>query len=432
MVEIPSSAARPSASGPALGAKPRLGPRPLAQHLMTAGAVWLNAGAVLPSLSAAWANSKLPEPSEKSLAREIAAADPAQLQAALALEGRRRFDLWFQGVEAYRRHPHRRSPDNRPVLWSEGTTRLLDYSRAPGNPSLPPLLVIPSLVNRYYVLDLEPDCSFLDWLGAAGFAPYVVDWGVPGAIERDFSLTDYIAGRLDRALSYLRRKAGQPVFAIGYCMGGNLALALALRRARDIAGLVLLATPWDFQAGDPLRGQGVAAFGESLAPIIGRLGELPVDWLQIAFAALDPVGGLRKFQNFAGIDPQSSSARRFVALEDWLNDGIALAGPVARECFAGWYGGNEPARGRWRIAGEIVDPALWRKPSLVVIPGADRIVPPDSALALARALKGAEIERPPLGHIGMMVGGKAESQVWAPLGRWLEKIAALPATAKSS
>ena len=60
-------------------------------------------------------------------------------------------------------------------------------------------------------------------------------------------------------------------------------------------------------------------------------GTLPVDMLQTLFAALDPDGIAQKFRHFSTLDPNSDAATRFVALEDWLNDGVPLAAPVARE-----------------------------------------------------------------------------------------------------
>ena len=115
----------------------------------------------------------------------------------------------------------------------------------------------------------------------------------------------------------------------------------------------------------------------------------------------------------------SDEAEAFVALEDWLNDGVALAAPVARECLLGWYGDNTPARGVWRVAGEAIDPTRIELPTLVAIPESDRIVPPQSAQALARAIPGAEVLEPASGHIGMVVGRRAEKGLWRPLGDWL-------------
>jgi polyhydroxyalkanoate synthase len=150
-------------------------------------------------------------------------------------------------------------------------------------------------------------------------------------------------------------------------------------------------------------------------------GELPVDIIQGLFAGLDPQLVLRKFLAFARLDPDSPQAAAFVALEDWLNDGVALSAPVARECLGGWYGENTPARGTWRVAGQVVDPRMLDMPSLCVIPARDRIVPPASAQALAEMFPRARNETlvPRLGHIGMMVSAGAERQVWRPLADWL-------------
>ncbi|MDY0872924.1 alpha/beta fold hydrolase [Dongia rigui] len=342
--------------------------------------------------------------------------------AALQAEGRRRFGQLLTGIEAYRKHPHQRDLAPAPVLWDQGTTKLRDYrgTRDAKTPR-PRVLVIPSLVNRYYVLDLEREASFLRWLGANGFDPFVVDWDAPGYIERSFDLTDYIAGRLEGALDAVKREPGGPIHIIGYCMGGNLALALALRRQADIAGLVLLATPWDFHAENPGHAQMMGQIGRQLEPLLQILGELPVDMLQAFFSGLDPFQVLRKFQHFGTLDPASNGARRFVALEDWLNDGISLAAPVARECLTGWYGENTPQKLSWKVADKVVNPAGFDRPALNVIPGTDRIVPPESARALTRRFRQIDEMVPTAGHIGMMVGRSAAPDVWAPIAAWMRQ-----------
>jgi polyhydroxyalkanoate synthase len=419
----------------------RLGPRPLPQHLSLAAATWLNSGAILPALrlgSQSWAapqerqserENPSPNPSPgdprenlrsrwRDLLAAVEKAEPVALAGALQAEGLRRFDQLLSGVEKYRRAPQSRNVAPAPVLWGEGTTRLLDY-RQGRDAKAPRLLVIPSLVNRYYILDLETEASFLRWCAAQGMAPFVMDWGSPGADERKFGFTDYVAGRLERALDAVRREPGGPVFAVGYCMGGNLALALSLRRQAEIAGLVLLATPWDFHAEAKEHSLMLAEIGRSLEPVLQLFGELPVDILQCFFSGFDPFQVLRKFQNFAAADPQSPGARKFVALEDWLNDGMAVAASVARECLLGWYGENTPARGLWKVAGAPVLPQQFQQPALCLIPAGDRIVPPKSALALADALPNCDRMLPSAGHIGMMAGGKALPLVWEPMKAWI-------------
>ena len=101
---------------------------------------------------------------------------------------------------------------------------------------------------------------------------------------------------------------------------------------------------------------------------------------------------------------------------------MPLVAGVARECFGDWYGANAAARGQWRVAGRTVDVTRIALPSLIVVPAQDRIVPPASAVALAAAIPGAEQLTPPLGHIGMVVGGAAPAELWRPLADWLRRV----------
>ncbi|BBK40188.1 alpha/beta hydrolase [Allostella vacuolata] len=352
------------------------------------------------------------------LAAPLRDVDPEAFGAALDQEIRERADRFLRGLELYRHHPYRRALPEAPAVWSEGTTVLRRYGRADAPAGA--VLVVPSLINRGYILDLAADSSLLRFLAARGFAAYLVDWGAPGADERRFDLTAYVAGRLEAALDAVAAETGRPVAVAGYCMGGCLALALATRRGRDIGRLALLATPWDFHADRPAQARAIAAWYGTADPWIARWGELPVDLLQMLFLALDPALGLRKFSSFADLDPASDKARSFVALEDWLNDGVPLAAAVGRECLVDWYGANATARGAWRVAGRRVDPAGLAMPTLVIAPQHDRIVPHASAAALAAAIPGARLLSPSLGHIGMVVGAAAPATVWEPLARWLD------------
>ncbi|WP_227319869.1 alpha/beta fold hydrolase [Acidisoma silvae] len=318
---------------------------------------------------------------------------------------------FLAGIARYRRHSYQRNVAEPPCLWQEGNSRLLDY--APDSTD-PVVLVVPSLVNRAYVLDLKPQTSLLRFLAGAGLRPLLLDWGDPGAVEKSFTLTDYIAGRLERAITAI----GKPVILAGYCMGGLLTLGAALRRPEAVRGLALLATPWDFHAEDAARAQSLARLLPALEPAMHVTGTLPTDLLQMLFTCLSPFETPAKYRAFAKLDEAGASAERFVALEDWLNDGVPLAAPVARTCLGEWYGENRTAIGLWTVAGAPVVPETLNVPSFVAIPNKDRIVPPASALALANALPGAVIHRPAAGHIGMVAGRRAEAELWRPLRDW--------------
>ena len=406
----------------------RLGPRPLPLHLARAMTVWTSSLAALPTAK----NGSLPwSPAlasrAASLAADLASAPADRLAESLAREGRRRLDATLAGIEAYRRHPYRRGLRDPKVIWRDGASRLLDYGAARRHrASAAPVLFVPSLVNRYYILDLSRRRSLMRYLAGKGIRPLLMDWGRPGADERGFDLTDYTAGRLEAALDAAVEACGGAVTVAGYCMGGLLALALAQRRPSQVRALALLATPWDFHATenhtpDP-HARLLGALAAPLDGLLAALGELPIDALQALFTWSDPTMVANKFRALAGRDPAGPGAEDFVALEDWLNDGVALTASVARECLIGWYGENRPARGQWRIAGETVRPESLDLPSLLAIPRRDRIVPPASALALAEAMPDAVRLTPPAGHIGMVIGRSAREGLWKPLESWLKSV----------
>ena len=315
---------------------------------------------------------------------------------------------FVRGIAAYRRHPYRRSLADPPAIWREGDSRLLAY----GDAAAPPVLFVPSLVNRAYILDLAQERSMLRYLAAGGVRPLLLDWGWPGREERRFGLTAYVE-RLERAMAAV---PGRLVLA-GYCMGGLLALAAALRGPARLAGLALLATPWDFHAPDPDAARMAAASLATLGPVLAG-GTLPVDALQAMFAMAGAPAIAARYRAFPGLDPAGERARMFVALEDWLSDGVPLAAPVARECLAGWYGENTPGRGQWCVAGQPVAATALAMPALIALPAQDRIVPPESAAALARHIPHATVLRPAAGHVGMVAGAHARVELWDKLLPW--------------
>lgn len=404
----------------------RSGPRPLPLHLATANLILLSSLAVWPSVrrgsppwNLPWLNPAAQDPLA-SLAPHLAAADPGEFTAALMRASITRLTAMTGGMLRYRRHEGRRALPEPPEIWREGGSRLLDYGPA----DAPPLLMVPSLVNRAYVLDLAEGQSLARYLAGQNLRPLLLDWGEPGDAELRFDLDAYIA-RLNRALNHVRQSSGCAPLLLGYCMGGNLALAAALRSPEDVAALALLATPWDFHAGGAHQAALVQALAPNLVPPPVKDDEPPpaldVDVLQGFFWALDPLSALKKFSMFVGMPEGGEGERRFVAMEDWINDGVKLAGPTARQCLLGWYGENTPPQGRWMVDGRAVRPQDWTKPALVVLPERDKLVPKEGAAVLLAQLLAAERLDAPSGHVGMVVGPRAEAGLWRPLADWLQQ-----------
>lgn len=344
-----------------------------------------------------------------------------QIEAACEIGAR--LQAMLRGIEAWQRHPYRRAVEEPPVIWRRGAARLLDY----GPPGGRPVLVVPSLINRSYIVDLLPERSMLRWLARQGLRPILLDWGVPAREEAAFDLGRYGSERLLPALEAVCAQAEGPVAVLGYCMGGTLAAGVAARMPDRVAALVTIGAPWDFAstrgiAGGlraMLRARGAARVEAQIAAAGTAFGAVPVAVFQALFALVSPMQAAIKFRRFASLDPRSASARLFVALEDWLADGVPMAAPAARDLLVDWQIRNATGRRQWRFLGGTVDPRAIRAPTLAFCGRVDTIAPQPVTLPLGAAIPGAVVARPDAGHVGMIVGSRAQDQVWRPIAEFL-------------
>ncbi|MEO1423366.1 MAG: alpha/beta fold hydrolase [Pseudomonadota bacterium] len=413
---------RPTTDQSADAAPHRIGkPTPLIQHLSTALAAVQHA-----TLAAPLATERR-FPWHSDLRAEAQALPEKPLPPEVAAEGVSRLSELMRGIEAWQRHPYRRPADTAAEIWSDGASRLLDFGSRDGAP----VLIVPSLINRAYILDLLPGRSLVEDLSNAGYAPLLMDWGTPGAEERDFGLDDYLQQRLRPALAIARALARGPVPVIGYCMGGTLATALAARAAKDVSALVTIGTPWDFThrvwasaALTQVWGQQQGMQARAVLAGLGHsFGAIPSDVFQTLFASLDPGLAFRKFRRFAKLEPADPDAILFTALEDWLNDGPPVPTQAATEILVDWHICNDTCAGRWEALGDTVDPSAITCPTLAFCAAQDRIAPPGSTTALPRSIAGAQIVRPDAGHVGMIVGRNRRAHVVDPLLAFLARVA---------
>ncbi len=328
------------------------------------------------------------------------------------------FENFVRGVHTYQEASHDSTRELPPIVWSQGASKLYDYG-VYGSGKGPAILVIPSHVNRSYILDLKVDHSMLRYLAESGFRPFLVDWGDLSEFERNYSLDDYFQNRLEPMYQFVQGAVSDPVTIAGYCMGGLFATALAARHP-EIAGLVLMATPWDFHVGRewlPVLMQQSSPFLESLIDVYQ---ELPVEAIKMLFASLNPPGVMRKFAELGQDFQNTAFVKNFVEVEDWLNDCVPLAPKVAKDCLLGWYRDNLPHQDLWQVQGKAVIPSQIKVPTFGIIPKKDTIVLPNSSRSLLNKLPQVQYIEPPLGHIGLVTSKSAPKFVWEPIVQFLK------------
>ena len=268
----------------------------------------------------------------------------------------------------------------------------------------PPAVLIPSLINPPRILDLDPDVSLAAAVAQMDRRVYLLDWG---SADQRGDLP--VSGHVEQLLLPLLRSIGESAALIGYCLGGTMAIAAANLIPTD--AVVTLAAPWNFaRYPDPSRAA-LAGMWANARAASRALGALPMEVLQAAFWSLDPERTVRKFADFGRLDPDSPEARRFVALEDWANQGEALPYPAAVELIEDLFARDLPGSGKWAVGGRSTSDGL-KVPALHILAGNDRIAPPQTAPA------GPSVSLPS-GHVGMIVGS-ARTELHQRLARFLD------------
>ncbi len=321
---------------------------------------------------------------------------------------------------------HTRGSSNVPVVWQEGSSKLYNYStqNKPDNN----LLLIPSLINRHYIMDLDENNSFVKYLSNNGINSFLAAWDDPREDELAFSLDNYVL-RTQKMIDFVYNQTGKPIILAGYCMGGLLALAAAMGNTEKLKAIAFLATPWDFHAPDFPKFNLENGNIKNVENIINNYQKIPAYLIQAIFYYLQAYNITQKFENFPLFTINWDGKNDFFSIENWINDGLAMTNKVAKQCFIDWVHNNKIAKLNWNVCGVDVSPAqIGCLPSFFAIPQKDSIVPPLCAIPLTKYFENHILIKPNTGHIGMMAGPNAMEQFWQP---FLNFLAGLNSTPKS-
>lgn len=313
------------------------------------------------------------------------------------------------------------------AVFGENKWRLLRYRRPPVSTqdlstvaSRTPLLLVPSLINRHYILDLMPGKSLAEYLVARGHEVYVIDWGTPTAEDRFVTFDDIADRAIGRALTQVTRLSGQPqAHLLGYCLGGTLAAIHAAARPKKVASLVALAAPIRF-GDDGLLAAWTRSPGFDVNAMVDAFGLVPWQLTQGAFQMLRPTLPLAKAVNLLDRAWNDRYLDGYLALEAWANDNVSLPGEFYRRYIDELYRGDALWQGRFAVSGKVAALADIRCPVLAVTFAHDGIAPAASCAALVEGVASVDksVWTLPGSHVGGVVSREASQGLWPALSAW--------------
>jgi len=278
------------------------------------------------------------------------------------------------------------------VVFESRLFQLIHYAPTTDEVFEIPLLVIPPWINKFYILDLTPEKSFIRWAVEQGLSVFVVSWRQGCEELADVDLENYVLEGQLKAIDTVIRATGAPaVHAIGYCVAGTtLAATLAYMQATGQAEKVRTATFFtaqvDFEdAGDLLHFVNDDMIG-TLEKLTAQTGYLDGRWLATTFNMLRPtdlmwnyvVNNYLKGKEYAPFD-----------LLYWNSDPTNVPGRFMLSYIRNLYRDNLLARpGGISVAGVPIDLSTVSTPSYFQAGQDDHIAPAISCFKLTRAFCG--------------------------------------------
>lgn len=299
------------------------------------------------------------------------------------------------------------------VVYQNELMQLIQYSPLTDKVAEVPLLIVPPCINKYYILDLQPENSFVRYAVEQGFTIFLVSWRNPKAEQGTFGWDDYLDQGVLKALEVVREitKVAKPNI-LGFCVGGTLvgsALAVARARGEDPVGCVtFLTTMLDFADTGDIACYVDEASVATREATIGKGGLITGQEFTNIFSSLRPNDLVWNYvvDNYLrGNKPPAFD------LLFWNADSTNLPGP-----FASWYLRNMYLENSLRVPGKLtmlgqpVDLGKIECPAYFYASREDHIVPWKTSYLGVRLLgsKDATFVLGASGHIAGVINPAAK------------------------
>lgn len=319
-------------------------------------------------------------------------------------------------VEPYRDNVNR-TPSK--LIPMEGSFDLLHYDSSDIKHKTP-LLMVGSLINRHYILDLLPKISIVRKFQKMGFDVYATDWRTPMSYDKDMTLDSYVEQYIERSIEKIQEVTGEKkVSLFGYCWGGIFSLIYSSLHPENVKNLILHATPVDLTyTPTPVE---VWTKKLNADKLVDAFGNIPGGFLNIAFFMRNPIEAILKYPRFFSEPRTWDEINQFISVETWLYDSRPIIGHVFSQIIDDVYKKNLLIQNKMKIGNKLIDLKKITMPFLNIVGQRDDLVPPQSCLPITNEVGSTDkksIEFP-TGHVGLCVSSKAHVQLWPQVTKWL-------------
>ncbi len=309
------------------------------------------------------------------------------------------------------------------LIWRKNKMRVYRFS-LPGVEVTKhtPVFMLYAMINKPYILDMEPGNSFVEHLLHEGYDVYMLDWGVAGPEDHKNGFAEYVFDYLHKAVERVcTHSAKKELNLFAYCMGGTFATIYAALYPEQIKNLILLASPIDFRYA-PLYNSWLSKENFDVDQIVDTLGNIPPEMIDFGNKMLKPISNFINPWIYVldKIDDEKF-VHNWKLLNKWINDGTPFPGETYREWIRNFYQDNQLIKGELVLRSHPVDLARIKCPVLLVTAESDHIVPCKQTRALFEHIRSSDTmeNNYPVGHVSLVFGGTARNQVYPQTAAWM-------------
>jgi polyhydroxyalkanoate synthase len=299
------------------------------------------------------------------------------------------------------------------IIISNDVYELEYYLNSPVNDRV--FLLVPSLINSADIFLIGGVNSFVGYLSKLGRV-YLINWREPREPSIDFNLNNY-ASEATNIAQLLHDEWGEKIDLVGYCLGGNLAIASAALLGERVKSLLLFATPWDFSYLQALRSLLKTL---QIERAIETVSTVPITYMQILFFLMNLEKSFNKFFHDFDIS-QNENLETYFAVEKWLYNGRDISKPSYSQLMIEFIEKNVTMENKWYIGDQCINPTELKIPVLSVLGLRDKIVAANAVRAIYSKLMNCKSIEIDSGHIGFFVG-RHRDRLYKEIDNWLRGV----------
>jgi len=308
------------------------------------------------------------------------------------------------------------------VIKETSLFRLLHYKSNKERVYKYPLIIVYALINRSYILDLQPNKSWIKNILDQGINVYLIDWKSPGKFDKFTTIDDYVNLFIYECVELVKSIENiDKVSLQGYCMGATMSLIYTSLYQKNVKNLITVAPVVDTEKDKTVIKN--MAQNMDIDKILSHYENFPYELLYSLYASIKPFKqGLNKYLNLFDNLKDENFVQNFLRVEKWLYDTPPIAGETFRQWIKDIYQNNLFSKNRLLVGENRINLSNIKVPLLNVVADQDHLVSPECSISLNNLVSSTDrnLMRFSTGHVGLIASGYSQNVVLPKIGNWIK------------